>query len=389
MTDTHPYPGHAFHRSFKNGRASGQISISSSGVRFHNELASVQLPLEGLQCALGGASDRLIFLSHASQPDWKLYTSDRTLLNNPLLQQNPAIKAQLHKAKQKHVFNWSIFAAIAVLIIALPVMLLLSMDSISARMAQHIPVEWEQALGEQVFKQYRINSHFLDQEKTDALLQPLIQPLLDANPDQRFSYKFHINRDEEVNAFALPGGYVVINSGLIIKAETPEELLGVVAHEIAHVTEQHGVRNIIGSAGIYLTINALLGDMTGLLALIADAAPFLLTQSYSRSFETAADEKGVALLQQANINPRGLTTFFEKLREEEEKRLKEMAGDDNQDLAKATLSMISTHPATEDRIAHLEKITATQAGNRYRDLDEPFLHLQDAVKQFVTNSEQE
>src|SRR5690606_24845434 len=129
--------------------------------------------------------------------------------------------------------------------------------------------------------------------------------------------------------------------------------------------------------------------MTGLLALIADAAPFLINQSYSRGFETEADEKGVALLERANIDPRGLTSFFEKLREEEEKRLKEMAGDDNQDLAEATLSLISTHPATEDRIAHLEKITQPKPGQRFRDLDEPFLHLQDAVKQFVTNSEQE
>lgn len=389
MTETTTYPGHAFHASFKNGRASGQISISASGVRFTNDSASVQLPLHGLQCSLGGASDRLIFLSHASEPAWKLYTSERALLNDPHLQQLPSIRAQLQKAKQKHVMNWGVFAVVALLIIALPALLLFNMDGLSGRLARHVPVEWEQQLGDQVFKQYKVDSHFMDQKQADALLQPLVQPLLDANPDKRFEYRIHINRDEEVNAFALPGGYVVINTGLIIRAETPEELLGVVAHEIAHVTEQHGVRNIIGTAGIYLTVNALLGDMTGLLALIADAAPFLINQSYSRGFETEADEKGVALLERANINPGGLTSFFEKLREEEEKRLKEMAGDDNQDLAKATLSIVSTHPATEDRIAHLEKITQPKPGQRYRDLDEPFLHLQDAVKQFVTNSAQE
>lgn len=389
MTETSTYPGHAFHASFKNGRASGQISISASGVRFSNAGASVQLPLHGLQCSLGGASDRLIFLSHASEPAWKLYTSERALLNDPHLQQVPAIRAQLQKAKRKHVMNWGVFALVALLIVALPALLLFNMDGVSGRLARHVPVEWEQQLGDQVFKQYKVNSHFMDQKQADALLQPLVQPLLDANPDKRFEYRIHINRDEEVNAFALPGGYVVINTGLIIRAETPEELLGVVAHEIAHVTEQHGVRNIIGTAGIYLTVNALLGDMTGLLALIADAAPFLINQSYSRGFETEADEKGVMLLERANINPGGLTSFFEKLREEEEKRLKEMAGDDNQDLAKATLSIISTHPATEDRIAHLEKITQPKPGQHYRDLDEPFLHLQDAVKQFVTNSAQE
>src|SRR5690606_12641073 len=105
MTETSTYPGHAFHASFKNGRASGQISISASGVRFSNDSASVQLPLHGLQCSLGGASDRLIFLSHASEPAWKLYTSERALLNDPHLQQVPSIRTQLQKAKQKHVMN--------------------------------------------------------------------------------------------------------------------------------------------------------------------------------------------------------------------------------------------------------------------------------------------
>jgi len=389
MTHETQYQGHAFHNSFKSGRASGTLSIGSTHIRFDNSEADVSLPLQDLRCELGGASDRLIFLSHPAHPEWRLYTSDRGLLADPHLQQVPAIRAQLQKAKHKHRMNWGIFAGVAAVIVLIPVLLLFNMDGLSAIAARHIPVEWEESLGEQVLKQYKVNNHFYPQKKTDELLQPLVQPLLDANPDKRFTYRFHINRDEEVNAFALPGGYVVINTGLILKAETPEEMLGVVAHEMAHVTEQHGMRNIIGSAGIYLTVNAILGDVSGLLALIADAAPFLLNQSYSRSFETESDEKGAALLLAADIDPRGLASFFEKLKEEEDKRLKEMAGEDNQELAKATLSMISTHPATEDRIAHLEKITQVPANARFRDLDEPFLHLQDAIKQFVTNSDQE
>lgn len=389
MTTHSEYQGHAFHAGFKNGRASGTLRISAEAVQFHNAQTDASLPLHGIQCALGGASDRLIFLSHPSRPDWKLYTSDRSLLNDPHLQQVPAIRAQLQIMQRKHRLNWSLFAAGIGLILLLPALLLFNMDYLSAKAARHVPLGWEEELGEQVLKQYRINAHFYPQKDADKLLQPLLKPLLDANPDKRYDFHFHINRDEEINAFALPGGQVVINSGLILKAQTPEEMLGVVAHEMSHVTEQHGLRNIIGSAGIYLTVNALLGDVSGLLALVADAAPFLLNQSYSRSFETAADEQGAALLLKAGIDPRGLSRFFEKLQKEEEKRLKEMAGEDHQELAKATLSMISTHPATADRIAHLEKITAVKNGAQFRDLDEPFLHLQNAVKDFVTQNDQE
>ncbi len=390
MSATRQYPGHAFHEGFTKGRASGQISISAHDVRFENASADVQLPLPGLTCQVGGASDRLIFFSHPDQPGWKLYTSDRAILKDPHLQQHAPLRAQLQQVRQRHIVNWGLLVTVALLIVLVPAILLSNLDRLSAPLARQIPPEWEQQLGEKAFEQYRRSGHFMAEDTANTLLQPLVQPLIDANPDQRFPYHFYISRDEEVNAFALPGGFVVINSALIIKAQTPEELLGVLAHEMAHVTEQHGIRNIMGSAGLYLTVNALLGDMTGLLAVLADAAPYLLNQRYSRGFETAADEKGVALLQQAGVDPQGLVQFFTQLKQEEDKRLQDMAGEDNQELAKATLSMISTHPATEDRIAHLQHLVqATPHGQPYRNLDDAFLHLQDAVKNFVTNSDPE
>lgn len=389
MTDETTCQGHAFHSSFKSGKASGTFVIHSGGITFHNSQAKVTLPLDGLSCETGGAGDRLVFFSHPLQPGWKLFSSDLSLLENPVLQQVPAILEQLCRMQKKQRTNRGVLVAVLAMLVLLPVLFLANLDLLSAPAARLVPTEWEQKLGEQVLKQYRIQHHFLAQEEADRLLQPLVEPLIQASEDQRFTFRFHINRDEQVNAFALPGGYVVINSGLILKAESAEELLGVLAHEMSHVTEQHGVRNIIGSAGIYLTINAILGDMTGLLAVIADAAPFLVNQRYSRGFETAADEKGAALLLKANVDPRGLASFFEKLKKEEEKRMKEMAGEENSDLAKTALSLISTHPATDDRIAHLEELTSTPQSARFRDLRVPMENLQQAVKEFVTNNEKE
>ncbi|HVK98314.1 MAG TPA: M48 family metallopeptidase, partial [Dongiaceae bacterium] len=332
---------------------------------------------------------RLLFIQHPSKPDWKLYTSDRTILDDPHLHSLPSLQTRLKQAKSRHRLNWGIFAAVMVAILALPVGLLLGMDRITGVLARQVPVEWEQQLGDTAFKQFKVNGHFLPDKQAEELLEPLIRPLLDANDDQRFKFRFHISRDDEVNAFALPGGQVVINSGLILKADNASELLGVVAHEMMHVTEQHGMRNIMGTAGIYLTVNAVLGDMSGLLAVVADAAPFLINQTYSRGFESAADRHGVALLHEAQIDPAGLTRFFEKLKQEEEKRLKELAGEDNSELAQAGLSLLSTHPATDDRIQQLQELIAEQPHQRHRDLDEAFLHLQDAVKQYVTQANAE
>src|SRR5690606_32430743 len=123
----------------------------------------------------------------------------------------------------------------------------------------------------------------------------------------------------------------------ISAAETPEEVAGVVAHEIAHVTEQHSMRQIISSTGLFLIIQAFLGDASGLLGALADNSYFLLNQKFSRDHEREADEKGMELLIAANIDPQGMISFFETLEEE------------HADMPSA-LNMISTHPATKERI---------------------------------------
>ena len=387
MTAT--FAGHAFHESFKNGKASGKLSLTDVHVQFENEQGQVRFSISGAQFKLGGASDRLLFISHPSYPEWNLYTSDLSILKHPALHNDPAVQQQVKKARNTKRLAWGIFGSVGALLVAIPLCIILFMDSITGVLAPHIPAEWEESLGETAFEQYTLGQEFLDQDDTDQLLTPLVQPLLDNLNNDRYQYRFHISRDEQVNAFALPGGYIVINSGLILKADSADEVLGVVAHEIAHVTEQHSVRNIMGTAGVYLTINAMLGDMTGLLAVMADAAPFLINQSYSRSFESDADEEGLALLHRAAINPEGLVTFFEKLRALEQEKMEAMAGEENSDAMETTLSFLSTHPATEDRIANLRQRIDALPHQRQRDLQTEFDALKERVKLFVAEEDQQ
>ncbi|RLU02183.1 MAG: peptidase M48 [Ketobacter sp.] len=387
MTAT--YTGHAFHESFNNGKASGVISLTDVHVQFANDQGQVRFSISGAQFKLGGASDRLLFISHPSHPEWNLYTSDLSILKHPALHNDPAVQQQVKKARNTKRLAWGIFGSVGALLIAIPLCIILFMDSITGVLAPHIPAEWEESLGETAFEQYTLGQEFLDQEDTDRLLTPLVQPLLDNLNNDRYQYRFHISRDEQINAFALPGGYIVINSGLILKADSAAEVLGVVAHEIAHVTEQHSVRNIMGTAGVYLTINALLGDMTGLLAVMADAAPFLINQSYSRGFESEADEEGLALLHRAGINPEGLVTFFEKLRALEQEKMEAMAGEDNSEAMETTLKFLSTHPATEDRIENLRQRIDALPHQRERDLQTEFEALRERVKLFVAEEDQQ
>ena len=294
----------------------------------------------------------------------------------------------LPRQSGREIFNWSLAGVVAVLVVAIPILLLVNMDILSGVIARQIPAAWEAELGESTLPGLRDENALMDKDRSDRLLSPLVNPLVSTVSNNRYDFDFNIINNAELNAFALPGGYVVIHSGLILTADSAEELLGVLAHEISHVTEQHGIKNIIGSAGIYLILSALLGDLTGILGTITSASYLLLNQSYSRRFESDADQKGHDLLVAAGINPRGLGSFFEKLIEEEQKLLEMIESDETRSLVERSLGFLSSHPATGDRIENLRDMWENESGD-YLDLDEPFRILKTEVEQFVLKTNKE
>lgn len=379
-----------FHSQLPKGKASGSMEITSAAIEFVIQEHRLRLPLEGLQVSLGGASNRLVYFEHPLLNGWSFYTSDRSVLKDVHLHRLAAVSGLLKNARNKHWLGWGILASVAILIIAIPLLIVLRMDFFTGLIAKKIPAEWEQKLGDTAMAQYQFSKKMLDENEAENLLQPLVDPLINALDSSRYQYRFYIVNDSSLNAFALPGGQVVIHSELILRADSAEELLGVLAHEIQHVEQQHGVRNVIGASGIYMIASALLGDASGLLATLGSAAPLLLNQSYSRGFESESDAKGFAFLLKANVNPSGLASFFEKLIEEEKQKMDKVLDKDNQELAKQALKFLSTHPASEDRIKQLEKLAQkNNQDKQYLNLQPAFIELQTAIKSFVTKTQGE
>jgi len=387
------YQGHGFHKSLPNGKASGTITVSAGMIRFEPGVSGAKnesFSIEGCEFSLGGASDRLVFIRHSSRPEWSFYTSDRGILNNPLLQNVPSIALQLQKAKRTRWFNHSILAAVLVAIVIIPLVLFSSMDTLTGFAAKQVPAEWEHKMGETVYAQYQIGEQLMPEDETKKHFLPIVDPLLMALDNPRFAPQFSIVNNPEINAFALPGGFVVINSGLILAADSADEMLGVLAHELSHVTEQHSVRNIISAASVYLSIDLLLGDVSGLLAMLADAAPLLLNQQFSRGFEREADAKGYELLVRANIDPRGLASFFEKLVVEQDKQLEQVEDETARELMITAEGLLSTHPATQERIAYILSLVEKNSKNKevpYLIFVKQFEELKVAVRKFVVAQE--
>jgi len=146
------------------------------------------------------------------------------------------------------------------------------------------------------------------------------------------------------NAFALPGGHVLVTTRLLELADRPEEIAGVLAHELAHVMQKHGFREIISSAGPYLIFKVFLGNSAGVLPILGDSSELLIRQSFSQEYELEADDVGWQSLVNAHIDPRGLADMLRKLQIEQQKMHAGMG----------RVNAFSSHPATEKRLQRLD-----------------------------------
>ncbi|MDA0738354.1 MAG: M48 family metallopeptidase [Nitrospirae bacterium] len=216
--------------------------------------------------------------------------------------------------------------------------------ALSGPLTTLIPYSWETHLGDALVEEIAPSeARCLDPqllEKANSLIQALVSTV-ETVP---YTFRLAIVDQPILNAMALPGGHIIIFRGLLENTETPEELTGVLAHEIQHVLQRHGMRLLVQNMTLGLIIGALTGDISGIMTFVLEGAHVLQTLSYSRSAEEEADREGMGLLLAAKINPEGMLSFFEYL--------KEQHGEKNFD---PMWRYLSTHPTAGDRVDILRK----------------------------------
>lgn len=208
-------------------------------------------------------------------------------------------------------------------------------DGFSRWAAGQIGPEQAVRLGDMAFEQLRPGLKLIeDGPAHDAVERVGVR--LTAGGSQ-YRYRFHVARDPEVNAYALPGGQVVVNTGLIQATADAQELAGVLAHEISHVERRHTLRNLIHGLGWRAVLGVALGDFSG--GVWGGMAEELVRLGYSRDLELEADRAGVELLRDTGLPADGLGRFLA--------RTQEKAG--------APPALLSTHPAGQERLAALKE----------------------------------
>jgi Zn-dependent protease with chaperone function len=242
--------------------------------------------------------------------------------------------------------NWlmvSLAAAVGILGIAAG-LYLWGIPALSSLVAPYVPVSWEESLGKSVAESFAPpEKRCLDPER-DRAIEQVVATLTSSLDRCPYTFRVVVVDHSRVNALAAPGGTIIVYRGLLERTQTAEELAGVLAHEMQHILLRHSTRALLQRASMGILLAALMGDANGAMAFGLESAGSLGMLRYSRKNEEEADAKGMQLLLAAGIDPRGMITFYEKLKKQEKK---------------ASLpEYLSSHPSMEKRIERLKSLAS-------------------------------
>ncbi len=222
-----------------------------------------------------------------------------------------------------------------------------------ARDAYSLTAEEEKKMGKTVLLEIQKETDFMRDLTIQTFIEKLGYSIVEQVGPTPFEFKFYVVDALEPNAFAIPGGYIFVTTGLLVLAENEQEVAGVLGHEIAHVTQRHVAQMIerskrLNIASLVAILAAMLagrggaGSQAG--AAMAAATAGALTLKYTREMETDADQNGLRYLTKAGYDPNGLISFLNRIQ-----RI-------SLAIAPNVPTYLLTHPATESRISLMENL---------------------------------
>ena len=199
-----------------------------------------------------------------------------------------------------------------------------------------LPESFDNEIGNMFIDAF-LNENDIDTTKTKYLEQFASE----LNLDKTKPLHFTVVKSDEVNAFALPNGQIVVYSAIFDDMKSSDELVALLGHEASHVKNRHSIKMLCRNLAGYLVVSLLFSDVNGVMAVLADNAQQLHSLSYSRGFEQEADEQGLKILINNNVNPNGMVKLFEQLEKESKISIPKI---------------ISSHPLTKERKENMQKI---------------------------------
>lgn len=223
-----------------------------------------------------------------------------------------------------------------------------------------VPVEQERALGDLVYKRVMNDYEVCE----DAALTDFLNHMVDELSEDGSPYDCDVTvvKSDDVNAFAVPGGRIIVLSGLLDACPTPDGVAGVLAHEVVHVEQRHGLKQMMRSLGLLFFARQAIGagfEQLETAETVTEIMSLLSVLKYSREMEEEADRLAIVKLHRSRRTVEGMKEFFEWIRDEFGMEKLEHA-----------LSWLGSHPVTADRIAVCEAAASAEEGSRMPWLEE-------------------
>ena len=270
--------------------------------------------------------------------------------------------------RQTRASRRTVLLAVVGLLVALGAGAWFGSDALVTRAVNLIPPEWEKQIGESAMRDVLARQEVVREGPVVDAVKEMTTRLADQIASSPYQFTVTVVKSTVVNAFALPGGSVVVFTGLIKEAKSPEEVAGVLGHELNHVLQRHGMERIVKTLGVMAVAAILFGDQQGLIGLAKQLGVEIITLKYNRDQETEADLTGLRLLQKARVDPAGMIAFFERLAQSEKEQQR--------------VELLSTHPMSTSRAARLKAELSTLP----KFTPEPFVFDWEAVQVSLKSS---
>ncbi len=354
------FSGGVFSDSLNGGRAGADIQLLPSGIAATcPDGEAFVIPYHGCDVEMGGYNGKMVFCRNADRSltffcDDRKFASALSLAALGTLDEQLNVQRKRQRGESRRSFVYSIAFLVSMLVLIVAGYFGIRAGANAAVLT--LPTSVDVQIGETAMESMDLGGPQINDEVVVDALQSIVDRLAPAAAVEGMQFRVHVVDSPMVNAFALPGGNMVVYTGLIESAESPEQVAGVLAHEMSHATLRHGLQRIGQSLGIWAGLTLLIGDASGLMGAGADLFQAASINSYSRDHENEADLEGVRMLHAVAIDPAAMAKFFEILEEKH--------GD-----LPGIFSWISTHPDHASRIANIRASVGRLPPQDYRTLE--------------------
>ncbi|MEK6262757.1 MAG: M48 family metallopeptidase [Planctomycetota bacterium] len=359
MYGAEEFEGGVFSDEIEGGRASATIELSASGVEALTSTGQkFSIRYRDCQLDMGGATGRMVFCRTLDRK-LTIFCEDRRFPTALQLDAGTELAEQLSAVRglrRSEGLRWQMWLFVLAIVSVLCLvggyygLLAAARASIAA-----VPVSVDEKIGKLALDSMDLEGTPVKDKVIVDAVKEMVARLEPHSELKGLTFEVRVMDSPAVNAFCLPGGKIVVYTGLLRKAKTAEQVAGVLSHEMAHAIKRHGLQRVTQSLGIVVAFEVMIGDVGGLVALGVELGKSAALTSYSREHEIEADVTGVEMLHAAAVDPLELAGFFEMLK------------DEGRDVPDA-IAWLSTHPQHEVRIATIRSTLAKLGAQEYRPL---------------------